>query len=89
MPYPGYTNEEVGRRGKEIYEKEIRSQVESQYHGRFLAVDILTGEYEIADSNLTAASRMLAKNPNAVLFGLRIGYPAAIHLRRCVWVQPS
>jgi hypothetical protein len=81
MPYPGFTTEEVGRRGSALYDQQIRGKVEADHAGRFLVVEITTGAYEIAEDDLTASERALAKNPNAVLYGLRIGSPAAYRLR--------
>jgi len=75
-----YSPEEVARRGQEIYEKEIRTDVESENQGKFLVLDIQTSEYEIAQDDLTATKRMLARCPDAVLYGLRVGYPAAYRL---------
>ena len=72
--------EEVGRRGEEIYQQKLRARVEKQHFGDFLVVDILTGDYEIDRDDLTASDRLRAKNPDAVMYGLRIGYPAAYHI---------
>ena len=80
MPYPGYTTDEVGRRGRELYEKKLRAQVESGHAGQFLVLDIVTGDYEIADDDLTASDRLLARKPNAKLYGLRIGSPTTYRL---------
>ncbi|MCW3096620.1 MAG: hypothetical protein JWL77_2238 [Chthonomonadaceae bacterium] len=80
MPYAGYSTEEVGKRGQEIYERVLRTQVESQHQGEFLVLDILSGAYEIDRDDLTASDRLLARKPDAVLYGLRIGYPAAYRL---------
>ena len=76
MPHSRYTAEEVGRRGREIYETSIRDKVEAESKGKYLVVDIETGEYEIADDYLTPSDKLLAKRPEAALFALRIGYPA-------------
>jgi hypothetical protein len=80
MPYPGYTTEEISRRGQETYDREIRAKVEAEHKGKFLVLDILTGAYEIDEDDLTASDRLLAKNPNALLYGVRIGYPTAYRL---------
>ena len=68
------TNEELARRGQEIYERQIRPQVEGKYDGKILAIDIETGEYEIDDEVLAAVHRVRAKHPGAPVFTLRIGY---------------
>ena len=39
-----------------------------------------TGQYEIDEDDLNATQRALAKRPDAVLYGLRIGYPTAYRL---------
>ncbi len=80
MPYSGYSTEEVGQRGQEIYERVLRTQVESQHWGEFLVIDILSEVYEIDRSDLAATDRLLARQPGAIVYGLRIGYPAAYRL---------
>jgi hypothetical protein len=80
MPYSGYSTAEVGQRGQEIYERVLRTQVESQHWGEFLVIDILSEVYEIDRSDLTATDRLLARQPGAIVYGLRIGYPAAYRL---------
>ncbi|CAA9458449.1 MAG: hypothetical protein AVDCRST_MAG58-1947 [uncultured Rubrobacteraceae bacterium] len=75
MPYPGHTREEIARRGREIYEREIRAEVEPEHAGRFLVVDVITGDYEVADDDLVASERLLARNPDAMLYGQPVGEP--------------
>ena len=75
MPYPGHTTDEVARRGREIYEREIRAKVESEHAGRFLVVDIITGDYEVADENLEASERLLERRTDALLYGQPVGEP--------------
>ena len=80
MPSAKYSREEVATRGEAIYEREIRPKVESQNTGQYLVLDIETGEYEIDQDDLVATKRILAKHPNAILYGLRIGHRAAYRL---------
>ena len=80
MPQVAYTPAEVARRGQEIYDQTLRDKVEQSNLGHFLVIDIRTGAYEIADDDLTASNRALAKDPEAVLYGLRIGYSTAYRL---------
>ncbi len=80
MPATKYTPEEIAARGEAIYDRDIRSKVEGLHHGKFLVLDIETGDYEIDDKDITATKRALAKRPDAVLYGLRIGYRAAYRL---------
>jgi hypothetical protein len=43
-----YPKEEFARRGDAIYEKEVRPKLATGDKGKFAAVDIETGEYEIS-----------------------------------------
>jgi len=75
MPHPRYSSEEVGRVGKELYEKSIRARVETEENiGKIISIDIETGDYEIGDDLVQTARRLLAKNPNAAIWHERIGY---------------
>lgn len=75
MAHSRFSIEEVGRRGKELYENRIRPGVETEENiGKQIVIDIETGEYDIDDDGLAASLRMLAKHPGAALYGERIGY---------------
>ena len=80
MPYPGYTTEEVGRLGRQLYDQKLRSTVEPTHTGKILVLDTRTGEYEIADDDLTASDRLLGRKPDAVVYGVRIGSTTAYRL---------
>jgi hypothetical protein len=73
---PRYSKEEFARRGHEIYESHVRSEVETDNHGRIVAIDIETGAFEVGDDSLTAAKQLLVHYPDAQIFGIRIGHRA-------------
>ncbi|MGK7872684.1 MAG: hypothetical protein AB4426_05025 [Xenococcaceae cyanobacterium] len=73
---PRYSKEEFARLGHEIYESQVRSQVEEGNYGRIVAIDIETGAFEVADESLTAAKQLLRRYPDAQIFGIRIGHRA-------------
>ena len=80
MPYEKYSPQEVEAKGEELYERNIRARVEPGNKGKFVVIDIETGEFEVDDDDLLATKRALEKRPEAVLYGLRIGYPTAYTL---------
>ena len=45
--------------------------------GKFLAIDIETGEYEIAADELRAGNKLRARLPEAQIWMVRIGYASA------------
>ena len=77
MPHARLSNEEIDRRGQELYDSKIRAQVETPENiGKQIVMDVETGEYEIDEAGLQASRRLMAKHPDAALYGLRIGYNA-------------
>ena len=78
MPHEGYSKEELARLAHEIYEREIREEVEPGQVGRFLALDVESGDYEVADGVLEASERLTGRRPGAVPHLMRVGgYGAA------------
>jgi hypothetical protein len=80
MPKANYDAAEVARRGEEIYECDIRSKVESEHRGKFLVIDIKSGDYEIDSKAGNATDRIEARHPDGPRYLLRIGSPAAYHI---------
>lgn len=86
---PRYSKEEFARRGDEIYESQVRHQVEEGNHGKIVAIDIETGAFEVADDLLAASKRLLARVPDAQTWFVRIGHPAVDHFgARSLKAQP-
>jgi len=81
MPHPRLSDAEIDRRGQEMYEQYIRGKVETAENiGKQIVIDVETGDYEIDSDGLAASRRLLAKHPDAALFGARIGYDAVYTL---------
>jgi peptide subunit release factor RF-3 len=73
---PRYSKEEFAQRGDEIYESQVRSQVEEGNLGKIVAIDIETGTFEVADEILTATNRLFDRLPDAQPWIVRIGHRA-------------
>ena len=80
MPDAKYTSEEVASKGDTIYRQQLQEIVEPEHSGSFLVIDIETGAYEIDVDDLMATKRLLARYPNSVFYGLRIGSPSAYRI---------
>lgn len=80
MKRGGFTREEVVRRGREIYEREVRAKVEAEHDGEFVVIDIITGSYEVDESDVAASDRALQNNRDAVLYLMRVNRPAAYRI---------
>lgn len=73
---PRYSKEEFAKRGDEIYETQVRSQVEANGCGKIVAIDIETGAFEVADEILEATSQLFKRIPQAQPWIVRIGHRA-------------
>ena len=66
MPY-----EEQKRRGEEIYAAQIRHLVGPEDEGKYVMVDVLTGDYEIHENPAIAGIKLRERRPDAVIHGIR------------------
>ena len=78
VQHPRYGQEEVAQRGHQLYESQIRDRVEAGNDGKIVAIDLETGDFELAEDSLTAAKQLLVCHPNAQIFCIRIGH-VAVH----------
>ena len=89
MLQPRYSKEEFARRGTEIYERQVRPQVEEGNQGKIVAIDIETGAFEVAEDLLTASDRLLARCPKAQTWFVRIGHRAVHRFGPRSIVEPA
>jgi hypothetical protein len=76
MPQLNPPKEIVASRGKAIYETQIREQVDPEYVGKVVAIDINTGEFAIGENSLNAADLLVARLPEAQIWFTRVGHRA-------------
>lgn len=67
---------EVAARGKEIYERDIRPQVEADNFGKVVAIDVISGDYELGEDVLVSVPQLRARKPEAEIWLMRVGFPA-------------
>jgi hypothetical protein len=77
MPSPLLHRDEIAKLGQELYERQIRVQVEvAENIGKIVSIDIETGEYEVGDELVETSLRSQSKHPHALLWAERIGFDA-------------
>ena len=68
---------EAARLGREMYERDILPQVAADHLGEYVAIDVETGEWAIADSESGVVDRLMAQCPGAIdVLVERVGYRA-------------
>lgn len=70
---PAVEMEEFARCGDAIYERDVLPKVNPEDQGRVVAIDVETGDYEIAGDELAAAHRLRARRPDAQIWFRRVG----------------
>jgi hypothetical protein len=68
-----YSKEEFAQRGDAIYENDVRPRLTPKDDGKFVAIDIESGMYEIDADELEAAARLRARVPGAQTWMVRVG----------------
>ena len=69
-----YRKEEFAFRGDSIYENNIRPQLKPEDEGKFVAIDIDTGVYEVDAGELEAGDKLRWRgSPNAQIWIVRVG----------------
>jgi len=77
MLHPKISKEEIARRGKDIYEARIRTQVETVDNiGKLVSIDIETGEYEMGEDLVITSRRLHFIHADAAIWTERIGFNA-------------
>lgn len=70
---PRYSKEEFARRGDAIYDRDVQPVVTKSDKGKFVAIDIETGQYEIDADEMAACDRLEARVRNAQIWLTRVG----------------
>ena len=74
------TPDEIAEIGEQIYREKIRPTLTEADIGKFVHIDVNSGEYEIDDDDITGNFKLRERAPEACIYGMRIGYSAAYFL---------
>jgi len=72
-PSPQY----IAERGEAIYTEKYRMELEASSNGRFVAINITTGEATLAHTGEDAIRLALEKDPSGFFHLMRVGHKAA------------
>ena len=62
---PQDSKEDFAKRSDEIYERKIAPHLATEDGGKFVAIDIVSDDFEIDEDELIASDRLLARCPGA------------------------
>src|SRR2546423_9099204 len=70
------TLDELARLGRDIFDRQVRCALRPEDDGKFVAIDVETGDYEIDEDDYAAIARLRSRKPAADVWLMRAGYPA-------------
>lgn len=76
------SRDEIGRRGSEFYEADLKALLEPTSLDQFVAIDVETGEYEVAEEAHLAGEMLRKRLSDPQIFVARVGHRAAFHALR-------
>jgi hypothetical protein len=68
-----YSKEELARLGDAIYDTDVRPSLNAEDEGKFVAIDVDNGAFEIDADELSACDKLRARAPRAQIWFMRIG----------------
>jgi hypothetical protein len=74
------TLDELSRLGEEIFDRRVRPVLRAEDHGKFVAIDVDTSDYELDNDDFGAIARLRSRKPAADVWLMRAGYPAAYRI---------
>ena len=75
-----HTLEELDRLGEEIFDRRVKPTLRPEDHGKFVAIDVDTGEYEMDEDDYKAVMRLLERIPAADSWLICAGYPTTYRI---------
>jgi hypothetical protein len=74
------SSEEIARLGDEILRSKVEPLLGPQGKGKFVAIAVDNGEFEVDDNSQRAMKRLLIRFPQAEMWLARAGYKAAFRM---------
>jgi hypothetical protein len=80
MIKPRHTLDELARLGGEIFVGQVQPALRPEDDGKFVAIDVATGDYDIDEDDYAAVARLRSRKPAADVWLMRAGYRAAYRI---------
>ena len=79
---PSHRADELARLGGEVFDRRVEPSLRPEDDGKFVAIDVRTGEYEIDPDDYTAVSRLGPDSRGPSVELARAGSPATCRIGR-------
>jgi hypothetical protein len=72
--------DELACLGGQTFDRQVRPALRAEDDGKFVAIDVETGAYEIDEDDYAAVIRLRSRKPGAEIWLTRAGFPAACRI---------
>jgi hypothetical protein len=72
---------DTARIGTDMFVQRVQPSLGPADDGKFVAIDVLSGDFELDEDDYAAVTRLRFRRPTAEVWLERAGYPAAYQLR--------
>lgn len=77
---PLHSLDELAILGSEIFDQQVKPSLRPEDDGKFVAIDVDVGDYEIDEDDYTAVMRLKSRKPDAEVWLARAGYPTTCRI---------
>ena len=75
------TPDELSRLGSELFNRVVKPALRPEDDGKYVAIDVASGDYEIDVHDYAAVTRLRARRLDAEIWLERAGFPTATKFR--------
>ncbi len=77
---PRRTLDELARLGGDIFDRQVQPTLRPEDDGKFVAIDVESGDFEIDEDDYAVIARLRARKPAADVWLMRAGFRAAYRI---------
>jgi len=77
---PPRSLDELAKLGKEIFDRQVQPTLRPEDDGKFVAIDVDTGDYEMGEDDYAAVARLQLRKPLADIWLMCAGYPTTYRM---------
>lgn len=77
---PRHTLDELANLGNAIFDRQVRPKLKKEDDGKFVAIDVVSSDYEVDEDDYTAVTRLRTRKPESDIWLMRAGYPTTYRL---------
>ncbi|HWG43681.1 MAG TPA: hypothetical protein VN688_12915 [Gemmataceae bacterium] len=74
------TFDELAALGGSIFDRQVRPALRPGDDGKFVAIDVGSGDYEMDEDDYAAVARLRSRKPAADIWLMRAGYPTTYRM---------